>query len=63
MLAGFSFIARISKHFLEKCSILDYSEEEYISFTNEEDVSKQIPLDNLNTKTNKNGNLDVPPSS
>lgn len=62
MLAGFSFISRISKYFLEKCHMLDYSEEEYVSFNNEEDISKQIPLDNLETKNN-NGNLEKAPAS
>jgi len=46
MLAGFSFISRISKYFLEKYNILNYSEEEYVSFNNEENISKEIPLEN-----------------
>lgn len=67
MLAGFSFISRISKYFLEKCNILNYSEEEYISFNGEEDMSKQYPLDNIEfNKENKNQlneNLDKAPAS
>jgi len=65
MLAGFSFISRISKYFLEKCNILNYSEEEYICFNGEEDMSKQYTLDNIEFKNeNKtNGNIDKGPAS
>ncbi len=57
MLAGFSFISRISKYFLERCNILNYSEEEYTSFYDEEDTNKQFPLDKIELKNKNNKNL------
>ena len=60
MLAGFSFISRISKFLLEKCNFFNYSEEDYIEFREEREISdessttKQIPLDNMGLSLEKN---------
>lgn len=46
MIAGFSFLSRISKYVMEKCQIFDYSWENYVELE-EDNEKREEKLDQL----------------
>ena len=54
MLAGFSFLSRVSKFICEKAKIFDYTEENYVAFE-EEEKEKSEDKEAKNEKLDQKG--------
>ncbi len=58
MLAGFSFLSRISKYFCERCGIFDFSSENWVELE-EEKEKKNEKLEKLENSEKNTTNIEL----